>query len=98
MRDKLGLFAAVIEPDNCRLHGVGAACCAQMFAELLNIGSDGRVRDLQNFWDTAVVHLDLEHLGVRIAFWKFENVLKIRAAPGVDRLRVVAHNHHVFVI
>src|SRR5207247_2704049 len=71
---------------------------AQMFAELLNVRGDGSVRNFQNFWDTAVIHLDFKNLRVRIAFWKFENVLKIRAAPRIDRLRVIAAAHHVFVI
>src|SRR6266699_2966624 len=69
-----------------------------MFAELLNVRGDGRVRDLQNFRDAAVIHLDLKHPRLRIAFWKFENVLKIRAAPRVNRLRIIAHDHQVPVI
>ena len=69
-----------------------------MFAELLNVRGDGSVRDFQNFRDAAVIHLDFKNLRIRIAFWKFENVLKIRAAPRIDRLRVIAHDHHVFVI
>src|SRR5207249_9937811 len=76
LRDELGLLASIIKCDQRRLHGVGLARWAQMFAELLNVRGDGSVRDFQNFWDAAVIHLDLENLRIRIAFWKFENVLK----------------------
>ncbi len=69
-----------------------------MFPELPNIRGDRRVRHLQNFRHTAVVHFNLEHLRIRIALWKFENVLKVRAAPGVDRLRVVAHYHQIAMV
>ena len=69
-----------------------------MFAELLNVGSDRRIGYFQNLRDAAVIHLDLEHLRVRIALRKFENVLEIRATPRVDRLRIITHHHHVSVI
>ena len=69
-----------------------------MFVELLNVCRDCRVRDLQNFRKAAVIHLDLKHPCVRIAFRKFENVLKVRAAPRVDRLRIIADDHHIPVI
>src|SRR6266536_4004469 len=69
-----------------------------MFPELLNICSDRRVRHLQDFWHTAVIHFDLEHLRIRITLRKFENVLEVRAAPGVDRLRVVANYHEVAMV
>ena len=69
-----------------------------MLAKLLNIGRDRRVRDFENFRDATIIHLDLKYVGVWVALRKFENVLEIRAAPRVDRLRVVAHHHHVSVI
>ena len=69
-----------------------------MFPELLNICSDRRVRDLQDFRHTAVIHFDLEHLRIRIALRKFENVLEVRAAPGVNRLRVVPDHHQVAMV
>ena len=69
-----------------------------MFMELLNVGGDRSIRDFQNFRDAAVIHLDLEDPRVRIAFGKFENVLKIRAAPRIDRLGIIADDHHVLVI
>src|SRR6476659_5295450 len=69
-----------------------------MFPKLLDVGCDRRVRHLQIFRHTAVVHFDLEHLRIGIALRKFENVLKVRTTPGVDRLRVVAHHHQVAMV
>ena len=69
-----------------------------MFTELLNVGGDGSVCHFQNFRNAAIIHLNLKHLRVRIAFREFENVLKIRAAPGVNRLRVIANDHHIPMI
>ena len=69
-----------------------------MLAELLNVCGNRCVRHLQNFRNAPVIHFDLEHLRIRITLRKFENVLEVRAAPGVDRLRVVSHYHHIAVI
>ena len=69
-----------------------------MFPKLLNICGNGCVRHFQNFRHTPVVHFDLKHLCIRVALRKFHNVLEVRAAPGVDRLRVVAHYHQVAMV
>ena len=69
-----------------------------MFAKLLDVCRDRRVRHLQNLRDAPVIHLNLKHLRVRIAFRKFEDVLEVRSAPRVNRLRIVTHHHHVPVI
>ena len=69
-----------------------------MFPKLLNVRRDRCIRHFENFRDAAIIHLDLEYLRVRVALRKFENVLKIRAAPRIDRLRVIAHYHHIPMI
>ena len=69
-----------------------------MFPELLNVCRDGCVRHFENFRHTAVIQFDLEYLRPGVSLWKFENVLKVRAAPGVNLLRVITHHHHVAMI
>src|SRR6266511_3359845 len=69
-----------------------------MFAELVNVCGNSCVRYFQNFRHAAIIHFDLEHLRIRITLWKFENILEVGAAPRVDRLRVIAHHHHVVMI
>ena len=73
-------------------------CCAQILAELLHIGCDGSVRDPQNLRNASVIQLDLVNLRVRITLRKLEDVLEVRSAPRVDRLRVVAHDHDVLML
>ena len=65
---------------------------------MLDVCGNRRVRYLQNLGDAAIIHFNLEHLRIRITLWKFENVLEVGAAPRVDRLRVVAHYHHVLMV
>ena len=45
----------------------------------------------------AVVLLQAHHVGVRVVLLKIQDVLDVRAAPAVDRLVVVAHDHEVAV-
>src|ERR1017187_259244 len=54
--------------------------------------------DFENLRHASIIHFDLKNLRAGITFRKFENVLEVRAAPRVNRLRVVAHDHEVFVI
>ena len=65
---------------------------------MFDIGGDCRVRYLKNLRHASIIHLDFENLGVRITFRKFENVFEIGAAPGVNRLRVIADHHDVAMI
>ena len=69
-----------------------------MFPELLNVCGNRSVRYVQNFRHAAVIHFNFEHLRIRIPLRKFEDVLEVRAAPRIDRLRVVANHHHVAVV
>ncbi len=77
---------------------MGSPRGAQLFAKLLHVCGNRSVRDRENFRHAAIVQFDLEDLRSRIALREFEDVLEVRAAPRVDRLRVVAHNHDVFVL
>ena len=53
------------------------------------------VRGVQDVARGAVVLLELDHLGVRVVLLEVEDVLDVGAAPGVDGLVVIAHDHEV---
>ncbi len=65
---------------------------------MVNVRGDRGVGDFKNLGHASIIHLNLKNLRVRITFRKFENVLEIGAAPGVDRLRVVAYDHDVAMV
>ncbi len=58
---------------------------------------DDRVGRIQNVGRGAVVLLQLHHLGGRPVLLEVQNVADVGAAPGVNRLVVVAHHHQVAV-
>ncbi len=69
----------------------------ERLGELIHVRGDGGVGDLENFRRAAVIGFDLEHLRAGITLGKFEDVREVRAAPGVNALRVVAHHRDVVV-
>ncbi len=89
--DERGLLHGVHAGDQCRFQS-GLARRRELFGELVPVGSDGGVGDLQDFRRAAVIGLNLEHFRARITFGKFQDVGEIRAAPGVDALRVVTND------
>ena len=63
----------------------------------------GVVRDhligrVQNIAGGTVVLLQLDHRTAAVILFEFQNVSKIRAAPAVNRLVVVAHDAHVLLV
>ena len=78
-------------------HGLraGFARGRELLGELVDVRGDGGVGDVQDLRRAAVVGFDLVDLRARIALGELEDVLEVRAAPGVDALRVVAHDHDV---
>ena len=91
--DKGGLGGGIRQGDE---RGPGAqrlAGRAQVFFEAAGIGADGGVGEIEDLGDAAVVGLDDVDLGARIPFRETEDERHVRAAPGVDRLRVVADGH-----
>ena len=69
---------------------------SQFLGKLLRIRRDRSVGQLEYLWCAPVVGLNLVHLRARITAWELNDVLKIRATPRVDALRIVAHHHHIF--
>ena len=78
-------------------HGfqAGLARGRQVLGKLVHVGGDGGVGHVEDFRRAAVVGFNLEHFRAGIPLRKVEDVGEIRAAPGVDALRVVAHHHDV---
>ena len=56
----------------------------------LNIVRDYGARGFQNYLGRAVVLFQANNLRVGKIFFKFENVLDVRAAPGIDALVLIA--------
>src|SRR5262249_43175705 len=73
----------------------GFAGGRELFGELLEVWGNGGVGQRKDFGGAAVVGLDLVDFCLGIAFGELENVLEMRAAPGVNALRVVADDHDV---
>src|SRR6185295_15048202 len=70
---------------------------AEGLLELALVVGDGVVREPEDLRDRAVVDLELVDLRLRVPLGKIDDVGEIRAAEGVDRLRVVADDHEVAV-
>ncbi len=98
LRDKLRLLPAVLERHQRRLQILPLPRRAQLLLKLLHVRRDGRIRHCQHLRHAPVVQLDLEDLRIRIPLRKREDVFKIRAAPRVDRLRIIAHHHQVAML
>jgi hypothetical protein len=56
---------------------------------LVLVGGNGRVGHLQDLRRAAIVGFDGINHGAGVTFGKGEDVSEVRAAPGVDALRVV---------
>ena len=94
--DKSGLLGAVAARDQ---HGFDArrAGGGQLLGELMDVGGDGGVGQAEDFRRAAVIGFDAIDGGLGIAFGKFEDVLEMRAAPGINALGIIAHDHEVVV-
>src|SRR5207245_987953 len=63
--------------------------------ELLAIAGDGLIRQPEDRRRAAVVREQAQLLALRMAFGELEDVLEVRAAEGVDALRIVADDQQV---
>ncbi len=69
----------------------------QFLGKLMDVGRDGRVGQAEDFRRAAVIGFDAKDAGFGMAFGELEDVLEMRAAPGVNALRIVSHHHDVAV-
>ena len=94
--DERGLLRGIAAHDE---HGLGAGLPRrrELLGELLQVGGDGGVGRVEDLRRAAVVRFNLVSLGRWITLLEFEDVREVRPAPGVDALRVVAHDHDVVV-
>ena len=99
-QDPLGhegrLLAAIAATHQGRL-AAGRARGGQLLLELVDVGRDGGIGHAQDFRRAAVIGFNPINGGLGIPFGKFEDVLEMRAAPGVNALRIVAHHHDVLM-
>ncbi len=95
LRDEERLLVRVGKRDEAGLQPRVFAHGLEVFLELPHVAGDGGICHLQDRGDAAVVRLDLVNFCGGIAFGEIEDVLEICPAPRVDRLRIVANNHHV---
>ena len=94
---KRRLLPAIRQRDERRAAVRRGSRGAQCFFELLFIRRDGGVGHGENLRRAAVVCLDLVDLRACVALGKFEDVVKVRAPPRVDALRIIADDHDVVV-
>ena len=92
--DELRLLMHVAQRHQGRQHP-SFAVRAQLLLELLAIAGDGRVRQREDRRRAAVVREQAQLLALRMAFGELEDVLEVRAAEGVDALRIVADDQQV---
>ena len=64
---------------------------------MARVAGDAGVGQNQDFRDTAVICFQLELPGVRITFRKSEDISIVRSAPGINALKIIAHDHEVAV-
>ena len=95
LRDKLRLLLRIRQRHERRPHPASGARGHEMFFKLMLIRRDHRIREFQHLGHRAVVRLDFVNFRARMPLRKFEDVPEIRAAPRVDALRVVAHDHDI---
>ncbi|OPZ80589.1 MAG: hypothetical protein BWY77_01005 [bacterium ADurb.Bin431] len=65
----------------------------QLFMKLVLVVDDAGVGQPQYFRGAAVVGLELEQMGARIALGEVEDVGEVGAPETVDALRVIPHHH-----
>ena len=95
LRDEGGLRGGIVEGDERGQHALRLACRREIFRNLPAIHGDGGIGEVQHLRHAAVVHLDLVGAGTGPVLVEFEDVRDIGAAPGVDGLRVIAHDHEI---
>ena len=95
LRDKLRLLLRIRQRHERRPHPAAGARGHEMLFKLMLIRRDHRIREFQHLGHRAVVRLDFVNFRARMPLRKFEDVPEIRAAPRVDALRVVAHDHDI---
>ena len=93
LRHEAGLRPRIVQRHQGGFHTAADARGMQILLEAPRVRADRRIREVEDFRHAAVVRLDGENLAAFIAVGKSQDVLHVRAAPRVDRLRVIAHRH-----
>ncbi len=96
LRYERSLLEPIVTHDERRF-GAFFARRRQLLAELVLVGADRRVGYLQDLGGASVVGFDFVDPCLRITLGEFQNVLKVRPAPGINALSIIAYNHHVVV-
>src|SRR5690606_2942041 len=89
LSDECGLRVVRRERNERGTHAHGGTHGAEILPKLAFVAEDGSVRKFEDLGHAAIVRLDLVNDGVGVLLGKTEDVLEIRAAPRIDRLRVV---------
>ena len=97
-QDRLGLGAPVVDAVEARLRGGAGAEGPQRLLELVPHVLHHAVRNVEDRRQRAVVALQLDDPAAVPARGEVHDVLELRAAPRVDALEVVAHDHDVAVL
>ena len=98
LRDERRLLGIRGQSNKSRLDGMLPANRLEVFRKLFFVRKNRGVCEIEDLRNASVIFLDFENPGVGTDFRKVQNVFKIRAAPRVDALRVVAHDHHIPVM
>src|SRR6266436_6359884 len=85
LSNKERLLRGVFTHDEHR-PSAGFASRGEFFGELFRVGGYRSVGDGQNFGSAAVIGFDFVYFGLGVTLRKFEDVLIVRAAPGVNAL------------
>ncbi len=94
LRDERRLLTAIVAGHENRFKA-GPTGGRELLGELFDIRRDGRVGHVENLRRAAVVRLDLVNDRAGMPLRKVDDVAKVRAAPRVDALRIVTHDHDV---
>ena len=96
--NEFGLHPVIIERHEGGRHFPGGTHGTQAFFNLHLVGGNGRIGKFQDFRHAAVVGFYLEGFRRRVARREAEDVLHVRAAPGIDALGIVSHDHELAVL
>ena len=98
LRDEGRLLVVIRQGNERGLHRMRLAHGREVFWKLVFVCENGGVGDIQNARHAAVVCFDFEDLRPGVCLGKTQDVFKIRPAPGVDALGIVAYDHHIPVV
>ena len=98
LRDEGRLLVVIRQGNERGLHRMRLAHGREVFWKLVFVCENGGVGDIQNAGHAAVVCFDFKDLCAGMSLGKSQDIFKIRPAPRIDALGVIANDHYIPVV